>query len=146
MRCLAVCLIALSIAADAPKDKKAEDAFQATWKAAAIEYNGENVLGDSVKDLKVTITGDRFTVMGDAPEIERYGKFTFKIDPKATPATIDLTFQRGEDKGITLMGLYQLKGDELTLCISLTPKERPKELKSEEGSNVVRAVFKKDKP
>ncbi|OAI40750.1 hypothetical protein AYO40_04385 [Planctomycetaceae bacterium SCGC AG-212-D15] len=136
----------LALAAAAPKDdaKKAESR-EGTWKASAIEYNGEQVLGETVKDLKITLTADRFTVSGDAPEIERYGRFTYKLDAKAKPATIDLTMVRGDDKGVTLNGIYQRKGDELELCLSLTPKERPKEFKSEGGTNVVRAVFKRDK-
>jgi uncharacterized protein (TIGR03067 family) len=136
----------LALAADGPRDEgKKPGPLEGTWKATSIEYNGEEVLGDSVKDLKVTLTAERFSVSGDAPEIERFARFSYKIDPKANPATLDLTFAGGEDKGVALNGIFQLKGDELELCLSLTPKERPKEFKSEAGTNVVRARFRREK-
>jgi uncharacterized protein (TIGR03067 family) len=149
-RVLAGLVCCLALAADSPEaPKKAPGKMPGTWEATSIKYNGEEVLGEAVKSIKTTISEDKFSVAGDGPDVERYGKFAYKIDPKAKQPTIDLTHLVGEDKGLSLGGIYQLDGDELQLCVKLIAEkgaERPTELKSEEGSNVVLAVFKRVKP
>ena len=46
--------------------KKDLDKLQGTWAASTIEYNGEKVLGDLVKDLKVVVEGDSMTIKSEA--------------------------------------------------------------------------------
>ena len=143
-----VVLASLLLAAKGPEEKKKSDQqkLQGTWTAKSIEYDGEQVLGDNLKDLQMVISGNKLTVKGEGQDIEKYAKLTFKIDPATTPKIMDVTVTAGDEKGTVLEGIYELKGDELKLCVRIIGKDRPAEFKSMGGSQTALAVFKRHKP
>ncbi len=146
-RCLALLVIGLLVAADDPKDtkKKELDKLQGTWTASTIEYNGEKVLGDLVKELKVVIAGDALTLKSEASEVEKYGKATIKIDPTTTPKIVDFTISQGDEKGTSFEGIYDLDKDELKICLKPFGKERPAKFESKADSGDVLIVLKREK-
>ncbi len=146
-RCLAVLAVGLLLAADDAKDaeKKDLDQLRGTWTAASVEYGGEKVGGDIVKNLAVVVEGDKMTVKGDSSEVEKYGKATLKIDPTTTPKIIDIGITGGDEKGTTFEGIYEVDKDEWKLCVKLAGKERPAKFESAAGSQDVLAVFKREK-
>jgi uncharacterized protein (TIGR03067 family) len=62
-----------------------------------------------------------------------------KIDPKAKPATLDLTIDEGPEdaKGKTSKCIYKMEGEKLILCVSHPGKDRPKEFEQAEGESYV---------
>jgi uncharacterized protein (TIGR03067 family) len=146
-RCLAVLAVVLLLAADDAKDakKKDLDLLQGTWTASSVEFNGDKVEADIVKNLSVVIDGDKMTIKGESVEVEKYGKATLKIDPTTTPKIIDISITGGDEKGTTFEGIYEVDKDEWKLCIKLAGKERPAKFESKAGTQDVLAVFKREK-
>jgi uncharacterized protein (TIGR03067 family) len=146
-RCLAVLAVGLLLAADDSKDakKKDLDQLQGTWKASSVEYGGDKVEADIVKNLTVVVEGDKMTIKGESAELEKYGKATLKIDPTTTPKIMDVTITGGDEKGTTFEGIYEVDKDEWKLCVKLAGKERPAKFESAAGTQDVLVVFKREK-
>jgi len=144
-RCLAVLVVGLLLAADDPKDAKKKDLekLQGAWIASTLEYNGEKVLGDTVKELKIVIEGDTMTIKSEAPEVEKYGKATLKIDPTTTPKIVDISITKGDEKGTKFEAIYEVDKDEWKLCLKPFGKERPAKFESKDGDVLI--VFKREK-
>jgi uncharacterized protein (TIGR03067 family) len=128
---------ALLVAAPIPKDKekvKDDDAIQGTWKADKFD-NGGGPGGPPPGELEkirfVFEKEGKFKIAG-GPNGESIGG-TFKLDPAAKVKTIDLILTPpGGEKPETMLGLYELDGDTLKLCITNGPgKDRPAELKTD---------------
>ena len=76
----------------------------------------------------VAYEGDKYTItIGEKGEMG-----TFTLDPKKTPKQMDIFPTSGDNNGKTLLAVYQLEGDKLTICYSLTPTVRPGELRAGE--------------
>jgi uncharacterized protein (TIGR03067 family) len=60
-----------------------------------------------------------------------------KVDPKAKPATIDISIDEGPEdaKGKISKCIYKLDGEKLILCVSLPGHDRPKEFEQSEGES-----------
>jgi uncharacterized protein (TIGR03067 family) len=144
-RCLALLVVGLLLAADAPKDakKKDLDKLQGTWTASSVEYNGDKVLGD--KEFKVVIEGDKLTVKSEAAEVSKYGTATLKIDPTTTPKIMDVSIIKGDEKGTTFEAIYDVDKDEWKVCLKPFGKERPGKFESKGDSGDVLIVFKREK-
>jgi uncharacterized protein (TIGR03067 family) len=56
------------------------------------------------------------------------------IDAAKKPKAIDYLPDAGQEDGKTVMGIYEVKGDELRLCVAEPGKDRPTELSSKKGS------------
>jgi uncharacterized protein (TIGR03067 family) len=119
-----LCTGALAIGTDEkPKDL---DQLQGTW-AAPTNDGGENrfvFLGDM---LTSTVNGQKYISK-------------IKLDTEAKPRTIDFMVKEGpnDTAGSTVLGIYELEGDTLKLCISLPGiNTRPTEFKRTEDETVV---------
>lgn len=134
-------LVLPTLAAEPDASRKDVDALQGAWAVAGLEYNGKD-LKDKYK-ISFTVKGDVLTVEGDGEVRKEYAKLAFKLDPSTAPKCLDLTVAGGTQKDALLEGIYELKGDELRLCVRVLGKDRPGEFKSPEGSSIALLSLKK---
>jgi uncharacterized protein (TIGR03067 family) len=142
---LAVGLFALGasprVAAD-PKDdavQKELKALSGDWKATGVLVGGKVEPRDEGRgDFRIVIEGNRytFTLRGQARET---GSLT--VDPTKTPKVIDLVPAGGPNAGKTLLGIYELKDDELKLTWADPGQARP----TEQGGKAGGFLFKRVK-
>lgn len=133
------------LAADARADaKKTLAGLQGTWTTERLEYNGK----DMTEKFKLTllIKGEQITVKGNDEVKKEYAKASFKIDPSTTPPLMDLKVLGGTQKDATMEGIYELKGDQLRMCIKVFGNERPTKFATAEGASTALLVLKREKP
>jgi uncharacterized protein (TIGR03067 family) len=121
---------------DAQRD---QDALQGTWKVVELELDGKPA-NQKLRDAVTFVFADnKMTLAGPKGIGKRH--YSFKLDPTKNPKAIDLTALDGPGKGLTGPAIYELKGDELRLCMrNSETKVRPRDFKSWQGSD--RGVFK----
>ncbi len=142
---VALALPALIVAAPVPKDKekvKDDDAILGTWKIEKFDTGGakdappkevvDNIRFIFEKDGVLRMTG------GPGGEAMNGG---FKLDSAAKVKTLDLTMTRPGEKPEAMLGLYELDGDTLKLCLTNGPnKVRPAEIKAD-GKDTAVIIF-----
>jgi uncharacterized protein (TIGR03067 family) len=146
MRLACVCLlagVAAGFAAEPDSVKKDLDALQGAWAVEGLEYNAKDVK-DTYK-ISFVVKGDVLIVEGDDKVRKEYAKLALKLDPSTTPKSVDLTVAGGVQKDAVLEGIYELKGDELRLCVKVFGKDRPTEFKSPDGGSVALLTLKRQK-
>jgi len=116
--------------------KKVLMQLEGAWTSVSVERDGQALGEDFVKDFKLVFKDDKVTARHPAK---------FKLDLSKTPKRIDVTPEEGPDKDRTIEGIYELKGEDLKVCIALPGKERPKEFVSKPDSGTVLFVLKKAK-
>src|ERR1043166_5180599 len=132
------------VAADDKADagKKELEKLQGTWRFQSHEHDGKAMAKEQVEGMTITFTGDKWTVkVGDM--VVQAG--THKFDPTQKPATVDATVTEGENKGKTMLGIYELKDDTIKVCFDPEGKTRPTEFKTTPDSGRFLAVVKREK-
>jgi uncharacterized protein (TIGR03067 family) len=135
---------ALAPRALADKDAKPADAkasLDGTWVAVATIKNGAEAPKEELEGTKVTFKDNTFTLTQGGKEM----KGTIQIDATKKPATIDIELTEGGDKGETGSGIFELKGDDLKLCLGLHGNPRPTAFEAPEGSGCVLVTLKREK-
>lgn len=97
-------------------------------KGAIREHSGGNYTITPAKDSKAAPSGGTYTV-----------------DASKSPMTIDMKAKGGNYDGKTLLGIFNVEGDVLTICFAEPGKERPAKFESPAGAGLVLAVAKKAK-
>jgi uncharacterized protein (TIGR03067 family) len=125
-----------------PKDL---DQLKGTWTAVSLESGGKKQPEEQLKELNMQLVfaGDKYAerIRGEVNE-----EGTIKIDTSKKPATIDLNIRTGDDKGKLQLGIFEVKGDTLRLCLAVPDgKERPTTFASPEGKTDANVVFKRAK-
>lgn len=107
------------------------------WVAG--EINGRKMTAEEVKKAKLVFKGDRYTVRrGNGLTVMG----TVQLNPAKNPKAIDITDADGPYKGKTLLGIYALKGDELTECFAPPSGARPAKFTTEAGTSQFLHVWK----
>ena len=136
-----VLVLPLSTAAWSADAKDAE-AMEGTWTPAEAELAGEKFSEEVRKTIKLEIKGDKYTVTVG----KKTDKGSTKIDPAATPKTLDITGTEGPNKGKTILAIYELDGDTLRVCYDLSGKNRPTEFKTQAKTQLYLVTYKREKP
>ena len=142
---LAVLILIVSTAHAAEPDpaKKELAGFQGEWTVESMQYNGKE-MKDRYK-ISFQCKNDMMTVEGDGKVKKEYAKLTLKPDGTTTPKCVDMIVAGGVQKDAKLEGIYELKDDELRICVKVFGMDRPTEFKSPDGSSVALLVLKKKK-
>lgn len=144
MRFLLVPALLASFAVTIKADDAAKDLekIQGSWTATEVLYNGK----DHAKlKLRFIIKKDQITVEGTADVKKEYGKIGFKIDPSTMPHCFDITVSAGTQEGAKMEGIYEVKDDELKICLQVFGMDRPTEFKAPEGASTALLVLKREK-
>ena len=135
--CLWVVVLAAFIAGGISPGQERKDAggdvlkqIQGTWKFTSQEVDGKPRTNDELAKQTIVFEGDKWTVRRDGKVIQA-GTHKFKPDQK--PPQVDAVVTEGEDKGNTMLGIYELKADALQVCFDPQGKQRPGDFTSKVG-------------
>jgi uncharacterized protein (TIGR03067 family) len=131
--------LALWARGDAAKDL---DKLQGTWVASQVTYNGKD---HNKLKLRFTIKKDQIVVEGTDDVKKEYAKIGFKLDASTKPHCIDITVMAGGQEGAKMEGIYELKDDELKICVKVFGMDRPNEFAAPEGASTALVVLKREK-
>jgi uncharacterized protein (TIGR03067 family) len=139
-------LVGLAISVGAPgKDPAAKDP-----PSLVGEWVGEKAVAGG-KERPVPEGGITFTFAADGKLTVKEGKRdkndtgTYKADPKKAPAEVDI-IPPEDKKEPTVLGIYKLDGDTLTLCFGRGKEgSRPTKFESPEGSQTIVITLKRVK-
>jgi uncharacterized protein (TIGR03067 family) len=101
--------------------------LQGTWQFVSQEMDGKSRPKEELAKQTITFAGDKWTVRADGKVVQAG---THKFNPAKKPAQVDAVVTEGEDKGNTMLGIYELKGDRLHVCFDPKGKARPTDFAS----------------
>ena len=126
-------LASASVSADEKADK-ALKTLQGEWQVEKIVASGEPVPAEKIAKLTFTFKDSQLIPSDNPKDVA-----TVKLDPDRKPAWFDLTDRMKE----TMLGIYELSGDTLKVCMADPGTERPKEFTSAKGSKTTYLVLKR---
>jgi uncharacterized protein (TIGR03067 family) len=120
--------------------KKERQKMEGTWEVVSIEIDGNKLPMEEGKKSCVVLKGDKYTVKEGDNVID---EGTGTIDPTTKPKSLDAVPGKGDNKGKTMPGIYELKGDEMRVCFARPGNARPTEFSSKNGQILL--VYKRSK-
>jgi uncharacterized protein (TIGR03067 family) len=142
---LLAALLPLFLAADAPKDdpgKKDLDRMQGDWAAESYTVGGMKLPDDEAQSIFRSVKGDEYAIYHFRKQI---GKGRFTLDATRKPKQIDAMPANAPKDSKPMLGIYEVDGDTLTICIAQAGKDRPTAFESKEGSDSTLIVWKREK-
>jgi uncharacterized protein (TIGR03067 family) len=140
---LIVLAAGLFLAAESAKDDAKDELkkFEGTWVMVSGEEGGQKLPDDVIKSAKLTIMGDKHTVKAGKNTLVG----THAVNPTKKPKTIDSTDTEGPFKNSTILGIYEVNGDQFKVCFAKPGDERPKEFSTKIGTGSMLHVWKREK-
>lgn len=124
--------------------KKDRKKMEGTWRVISYQKDGKKTPAEQLEKTRSIFNADG-TAM-----VQREGKTiaqgNIKIDPSKKPKQSEAIYTEGELKGKTVLGIYDIDGDNMKICFSLPGKDRPTEFSSKPDSGQVLITYKRDQP
>jgi len=125
-----------AITDDKPKTDK--DRLQGRWRTVAGEFGGKAFVKSEINDQIFEFKGDRvITIQGDVT----MSAVTYSLDETKKPKQ----FNFEPDKEAIRPAIYELKDDELKICMDVPGGTRPTEFKSKSGTRQKMWTLKREK-
>ena len=131
--------------------KKELQLLQGTWAIAGKEFMGQEATKEEVAKLRaeIVIKDGKWVLWSDDNETtkkEIVWEATIKLDLKAKPKALDLTYTTGELKGKTDKAIYEITGDTLKVCYAFDEgDERPTEFAGKGNGKALFLTYKRVK-
>jgi uncharacterized protein (TIGR03067 family) len=135
--------LALALGAPGPKEppKKDTDPLLGAWVAEKAETGGMP-LPVAAGGVSMDFQADGKAVMKDGMKAPEEGGYT--ADRKKDPREIDLKAPAAGGKVMTMLGIYKVDEDTLTMCLAAAG-ERPTKFESAAGQTTLLMTFKRAK-
>jgi uncharacterized protein (TIGR03067 family) len=144
---LAVTVAILSVfgASSAPRASAAaaDDApeLKGEWGLISLKMDGKVAPDDLIKGFVSTFEGGSYTNMVGDRLVEQG---TYVTDGSKSPKTVDFTIKKGPDAGKTQLGIYQIVGETVTICVAEAGSDkRPEDFTAVPSTVVVLKKLKK---
>jgi uncharacterized protein (TIGR03067 family) len=122
--------------------KRAAKSMDGAWLASTAELGGEKFPDEIRKTMKLVMDEGKYTVtVGKNPD-----RGTVKVDSSKKPKEMDITGTEGPNKGKTILAIYEMTDDTLTICYDLSGKARPSEFKTAKDTKLFLVTYKREKP
>lgn len=131
-------------ALDAQDDKAS---LQGVWVAQSLETEGKPDSGTDTRQMRMRFAfkGDKLLFAVNLDLIVEK-QWSYRIDATKSPKHLDITPDK-PIQGETTLGIYELKGDELKVCLRCgrTQSGRPTDFSTNADSGLILIVFKRAK-
>ena len=101
-------------------------ALEGAWAPVAVSVAGQTLEPAELRVRYLLIEGEGYRIIDGSNRVVDSGHYT--LGAEATPAAIDIVGEHGPNAGRTLCAVYELNGDELTMCYDVEGGERPASL------------------
>jgi uncharacterized protein (TIGR03067 family) len=128
---------AVALSDDAKKD---ESKIDGTWLLKTAELGGKKLPEQPGVTVKLTLKKGEYEVQAESPD-----RGTVTYDESTKPKEMDIKGVEGPNKGKTILAIYELSGDKLTICYDLSGKSRPTEFKTLPKSRLFLVTYERKK-
>ncbi len=112
-----------------------------TWSALAGDLAGQEFSEDQRKSIRLIIHEGRYEVS----EAGHFDQAIVAIDPMLKPATMDITWMTGPNKGKRILAIYETTGDTLRICYDLSGAFRPGAFVTARGTQLLLMLFARER-
>ncbi len=122
---IVVSVASVGLCAD-PKAPKADKALNGWWKPDTAVMAGKALASEELKPRFLELANGKYMLnQGD-----QVNEGTYKIDESENPKTISFVVTKGEEKGKTIRGIYELERGKLRICFDVSGKTSPTKFES----------------
>lgn len=114
--------------------------LQGTWSISSGTFGGQ--ASEATKKARWIIDGNKIVM-----EVEKRVEGKFTLDPAKSPRRIDIVTTATDGKeSEQIHGVYELRGDELYVCLNSGDEPRPTSLRASKGTAQVSFLLERQRP
>lgn len=115
-----------------------------TWVPVAADVSGQALVVGDLRVARLVLDRGGYEIIDRTDTIVDSGDF--RIDRTTSPKAMDIVGMSGPNAGRTMLAIFELEGDRLTVCYDLEEHERPVEMRAHEDQLLLSITYARASP
>ncbi|HKT74405.1 MAG TPA: TIGR03067 domain-containing protein [Steroidobacteraceae bacterium] len=115
--------------------------LEGAWVPVQANVSGQQLIVGELRVKYLVFDGHDYSIIDRSNRIVDSGEYL--VDDSVSPRTIDIVGRDGPNAGRSMMAIYQLEGDRLTVCYDLEGTERPSGTKPREDQLLLSITYER---
>ena len=113
--------------------------LEGAWVPVAANVAGRELVVNDLRVKYLVLDAGGYSIVDRTNRIVDSGEYL--VDDAASPQTMDIVGREGPNAGRTMLAIYQLDADRLTVCYDLDGKERPSDMQPREDKLLLSITY-----
>jgi uncharacterized protein (TIGR03067 family) len=113
--------------------------LEGAWVPVAANVAGRELVVNDLRVKYLVLDAGGYSIVDRTNQIVDSGEYL--VDDAVSPQTMDIVGREGPNAGRTMLAIYQLDADRLTVCYDLDGKERPRDMQPREDKLLLSITY-----
>jgi uncharacterized protein (TIGR03067 family) len=115
--------------------------LEGAWVPVAANVSGRELLVAELRVKYLVLDGHDYSIVDRTNQIVDRGEYL--VNDSATPRTIDIVGRDGPNAGRSMLAIFELEGNDLTVCYDLDGKRRPENMQVQEDQVLLSITYER---
>jgi len=115
--------------------------LEGAWIPVAANVSGQELLVGELRVKYLVLDGHDYSIIDRTNQIVDRGEYL--VDESATPRAIDIVGRDGPNAGRSMLAIFELRGDRLTVCYDLDRADRPNGMEPERDQLLLSITYER---
>jgi uncharacterized protein (TIGR03067 family) len=113
--------------------------LEGAWVPVAASVAGQDLVVGELRVKYLVLEGGGYSIIDRTNQVVDSGEYL--VNETARPQTMDIVGRDGPNAGRTMLAIYELRGDRLTVCYDLDSAERPTDMQAEDDQLLLSITY-----
>ncbi len=115
--------------------------LQGAWVPVAASVAGQDLMVGELRVKYLVFDSGGYSIIDRTNQVVDSGEYL--INDTVRPQTMDIVGRDGPNAGRTMLAIYELTGDQLTVCYDLESPERPTNMQPDEDQLLLSITYER---
>lgn len=115
--------------------------LEGAWVPVAANVSGQELLVHELRVKYLVLDGRDYSIIDQSNHIVDRGEYL--VDDTSHPQAIDIVGRDGPNAGRSMLAIYELTGNRLTVCYDLDGNERPVNMQAEDDQLLLSITYER---
>jgi|SRR6185369_9267112 uncharacterized protein (TIGR03067 family) len=115
--------------------------LEGAWVPIAASISGKELVVAELRVKYLVLDGHDYSIIDRSNQIVDSGEYL--VNDNATPRTIDIVGRDGPNAGRSMLAIFELKDDQLTVCYDLDGQQRPENMQVNEDQLLLSITYER---
>jgi uncharacterized protein (TIGR03067 family) len=111
------------------------------WVPISASVSGKELVVAELRVKFLVFDGHDYSIIDRSNQIVDRGEYL--VNDRALPWTIDIVGRDGPNAGRSMLAIFELKDNRLTVCYDLDGKSRPADMQSQEDQLLLSIIYER---
>jgi uncharacterized protein (TIGR03067 family) len=115
--------------------------LEGAWVPVSASVSGKELVVAELRVKYLVLDGHDYSIIDRSNQVVDCGEYL--VNDSASPRTIDIVGRDGPNAGRSMLAIFEIKGDQLTVCYDLDGNKRPEDMQVHEDQLLLSITYER---